>query len=246
MLYTAYMIISPALLGTLGLNAKAKPLYEAALVLGEATIQDLANQSGIKRTTIYYILPSLLEAGVLIEIRKNKKSYYRPESPETVTKRAQEKLIYTEAIPSKAFHKSHKTHIYFLYGPSGFKQIWDKVFASKSREFRIITQGKSFLDFTKEPYILNEIIEKKRKKGISSRQIIVDSPYARSIVEKDAKENRASRFLPRHTELPFTQIISDTFVAFISPRMENMLFIIESEGFAVSSRSLFEEMWKKL
>ncbi len=241
------MRINPSLLTPLGLGPKAAPLYEAALNLGEASVQDLAQVSGIKRTTIYYILPSLLKAGVLIETRRNKKIYYLPESPETVLKRAQERLIYAEkTLAAKKSLPTSRPRIYFLYDPSGFKQVWEKIFASKSKVYRIITDGSSFLDFVKEKYILNEIIATKRKKGISSKQIIVDSPYARSIVAKDAKENRTSRFLPRQTTLPFTLVIGDTCTAFISPRKNNTLFVIENEEFSQTQQSIFDEMWKGL
>jgi hypothetical protein len=120
------------------------------------------------------------------------------------------------------------------------------IFDSKTKEFRIITDGTSFLDFVKEKYILDEIIEKKKKLGVSSRQIIVDSVYARKIVAKDSKENRQSKLLSSSCALPFTEVVADTFVAFISPRFDNTLFVVENAQFAETRKNIFEEMWKTL
>jgi HTH-type transcriptional regulator, sugar sensing transcriptional regulator len=233
-----------------GLSDKAARIYIAALDKGETTVQSLAQASEIKRTTIYYILNELLDTGALIEVKRRKKVYYIADLLENFLRRARERLTYPDGkieVDLTTTHSpSHKPRIHFLYGPNGFKQIWNKVFSSKSREYCIVTDGSGFLDFVKEKYIINEIISMKRKKGISSKQIIVDSTYARSIVAKDGKENRTSKFLPRHHKLPFTEVISETFVAFISPRTDNTLFVIENEEFVLTRKHLFEALWESL
>jgi|ERR1035437_894497 sugar-specific transcriptional regulator TrmB len=238
------------LIQNMGLSDKAARIYLAALELGESTVQTLAEKSGLKRTTVYYILDELLAAGAIFETKRNKKIYYLAELPRYLLKRAKERLSETEdaveALDAREHSVFKKPRIYFLYGPSGFKQIWDKIFNSKTKEFRIITDGASFLDFVKEKYILDEIIKNKRALGVSSKQIIVDSPYARSIVAKDQKENRASRFLSSKITLPFTEVISEEFVAFISPRWDNTLFVVENERFAETRRHLFDATWDSL
>jgi len=234
----------------LGLSEKAAKVYLASLELGEATIQELARKSKVKRTTIYYTLNELKEAGAVIETKRNKKIYYIPESPRNLLKTVKDKIWdFEESLESieavkHAVYK--KPRLYFLYGAAGFKQIWNMIFASPEKEFRIITEGESFLDYVKEKYILDEIIKTKKKLGISSKQLIRDSAYARQIIAKDAKENRTSKLLPPIYKLPFTEIISKDFVAFISPRFDNSLFIVENEDFAKTRRSLFEAMWNSL
>ena len=76
--------------------------------------------------------------------------------------------------------------------------------------------------------------------------MIVDSPYARSIVAKDARENRVSKYLPVSCKLPFTEVICDTFVALISPRWDDTLFVVENEQFAVTRRNVFDTLWERL
>lgn len=231
----------------LGLNTKAARIYLAALELGEATVQELAQKSRLKRTTLYYILDELIEAGALISTKVGKKNYFVPERPVNLVKRAKEKIANfeesLEALEDKIGEKHKKPRVYFLYGSSGFKQVWDMILSAKEKEYRIITQGESFLGYVREKYIIDEIITQKKKRNVSSRQLITDSIYARKIIVKDSQENRISKLLPPSYKLPFTEIITESLVAFISPKFDNMIFVVEDIYFSQTRKSIFETLW---
>lgn len=238
------------LVSNLGLSTKAAKAYLALLELGEATIQSLAKKAGLKRTTLYYTIDELTSAGALIKTKRNKKVFYIPAEPASLLKatrarifEVEESIDQLEAIKHSVYKKPR---VDFLYGPQGFKHIWDMIFASPSKEYSIITDGASFLDFVREKYILQDIIKKKRELGIKSRQIIMDSEYAKKIVAKDSQENRQSKIISPRYKLPFTEVICDGFVAFISPRWDDMLFVIENENFAKTRKNLFEALWEKI
>src|SRR3989344_4759053 len=228
----------------LGLNTKAAKIYLAALELGEASVQQLAQKSKIKRTTLYYILDELVESGVLVCTKVGKKIYYVPEQPATLLKNAKEKISNFEEslqlLEEKVGYIKNKPRVYFLYGSAGFKEAWDIILNTKEKEYRIITQGENFLDYVKEKYIIDEIITKKKNLGVRSKQLISDSPYARKIIAKDVRENRVSKILSPIYKLPFTEIITESVVAFISPRFNNMIFIVENDSFSRTRRSVFE------
>lgn len=231
----------------LGLTTKAARIYLAALELGEATVQELAQKSRLKRTTLYYILDELIEAGALIYTKVGKKNYYVPERPQNLLKRAKERIANFEEslqlLEGKMGEKHKKPRVYFLYGSSGFKQVWDIILSTKEKEYRIITQGESFLGYVREKYIIDEIIAQKKKGNVSSRQLISDSIYARKIIAKDSQENRTSKLLPPSHKLPFTEIITESLVAFISPKFDNMIFVVEDIYFSQTRKSIFETLW---
>lgn len=234
----------------LGLSTKAAKIYLAALELGEASVQQLAQKARIKRTTLYYILDELVEAGALICTKTGKKIYYVPEQPATLLKNAKEKISNFEEslklLEDKAGYINRKPRVYFLYGSAGFKQVWDMILNTKEKEYRIITGGENFLDYVKEKYIIDEIIAKKKKLGVLSKQLITASAYARQIVAKDSQENRVSKLLPPIYKLPFTEIITESVVAFISPRFNNMIFIVENDSFSRTRKSIFEILWDSI
>jgi HTH-type transcriptional regulator, sugar sensing transcriptional regulator len=235
------------ILKNLGFSLGAAKVYLAALELGEATVQEIAKRSKVPRTSIYYLLGELVEACALVITKRGKKSYYVAAPPRSVLSRARERLVDFEDSIDELEGRMHavypKPRVYFLHGPLGFKRVWDMIFELPEKEYSIITEGSSFLDFVKEKYIIDEIIRKKKSLGIRSRQLIMDSPYAREIIAKDARENRESKILsPRH-RLPFTEIVTKKFVVFISPRWDNTLFVIENENFAITRNSIFESLW---
>lgn len=233
-----------------GLNDTEAKLYKAALELGEASIQGLARSAGVKRTSIYYMLDDLVSKGVLIALKRNKKTLYMATPPADLLKSFKSRLQdFEKTADILEEHRNslfHKPAIYFLQGSSGFKQVWNLIFESHPKEYRIMTEGLNFLDFIKEKYIINEIIQTKKKLGVKSKQIIPDSAYARKIIEKDSVENRQSKLLPTHTSLPFTEIIAPKMVAYISPRFNNVIFVVENEVFAESRKVVFDLLWEKL
>lgn len=236
------------ILRNLGFSELAARVYLAALELGEATVQEIGNRAKVPRTSIYYLLNELVDSCALIMTKRNKKTYYLAAPPKAVLARARERLSDFEDSLEELEARQHavyeKPRVYFLYGPLGFKRIWDMIFDLPEKEYSIITDGASFLDFVKEKYILDDIIKRKKALGVKSRQLIMDSPYARDIVSKDGRENRQSKLLSPHYKLPFTEIITKKFVVFISPRWDNTLLVIENRNFAVTRESIFETMWR--
>lgn len=225
-------------------------LYLAALELGEASVQDMAKKSKIKRTSIYFMLEDLESKGVLTTAKRNKKTYYIATSPADLLKSFRRRL--SEFEKTAEVLEQHKgkiikrPRIYFLQGPSGFKQVWDLVFASNPKEYRITTEGLNFLDFVKEKYVVNEIIKQKIEQGVKSFQIIPDTTYAIKIISRDKFENRQSRILPMDTKLPFTEIICPRLVAYISPRFNDNIFVVEDETFAEGRKVVFDLLWGRL
>ncbi len=237
-------------IANLGFSETEAKTYLSVLELGEATIQDIAKYSKIKRTSLYYILEKLTKETVVFTTKRNKKVFYVATSPKELMKRTRERLTefenLLEQIEDRKHTVYHKPRVYFLYGPSGFKHVWQMIFDSKCKEFRIITEGSNFLDFVKEKYILDEIIKSKKDLGVKSRQLIVDSVYAQKLIKNDKIQNRESKLLPKETKIPFTEIITDNFAAFISPRWDNFLFVTENDAFVQTRKSMFDLLWKVL
>jgi sugar-specific transcriptional regulator TrmB len=237
-------------LKTLGLSDKAAKVYLANLALGETTVLELAKESGVPRTSIYYTLDELREKGMITESERGKKTYYMYVEPETILKEARQKIVSLDEILPELeelkWAENRKPRVEFYFGPTGFKEVWMKILRSEGEPFCIITAADHFSGYVKERYILDEIISEKKKLGKRSKQIILDSKEARNIVIKDEKENRQSKLLPTEYPLTFTEIITKDFVVFISRRQENIIFTIDHKGFTETRQSAFNVMWDGL
>jgi sugar-specific transcriptional regulator TrmB len=78
------MSVSIKTLEAFGLTEKEASVYKAALELGAATADQLATQSGIKRSTTYLQIEQLQEMGLMSTFEQGKKTLFTPESPENL------------------------------------------------------------------------------------------------------------------------------------------------------------------
>ncbi len=239
------------LIKSAGMTDKESKVYLAALELGEGTVQDIAKKSGVVRTSLYYILERLVREGFIIETKRNHKNYYTACPPIDLAKILRQRIREFEenidVLEERRNAMFKRPRMYFLYGPAGFKEAWNMIFKSEPKEYRITTEGLNFLDYVKAKYIVDEIIAEKKRQGVKSYQLIVDSTYARQqIVPKDKNENRSTKFLPAGTELPFTEVICPKLVAFISPRYNDSIFVIEDESFSKTRTAIFDQLWQRL
>ncbi len=234
----------------LGFSQKGAQFYIAALRLSQGTVLSISREAGLSRTSAYYVVLELLTRGALEEVRIGKKTYYQPIAPDRLLADARDRVAEVEnVVPELRALIGTRTRgakVKVLYGVAGFKQLWDNLLSKPRQEYSLITSGTNFLDFTSERYILANIIARKKKSGITSKQLIVDSEYARKIVAKDVAENRTSKLIPKNCKLQFTELITKDWVAFVSPRAENLIVYIESSDFAATRHSLFNLLWQLL
>ena len=230
-----------------GLNEKQAKLYLACLKHDLATVQDLSEKSGLKRTTIYSLIESLEKLDLIHVIKKKKKTYIEAQPPEILIEalgnrkeKLERALPYFEEIKKQPDH--HPKFILYR-GNEGFKNFWRDILHSSEKEWLIMTSGKEFLSFVSESYVVSRFIKEKKKRDIKSRQIISDSRYAREIVKKDKEENRESRIVSHKYPLASMEIVYGNKVAIISSCCENLLIVIESEDISRSHRSYFEMLW---
>lgn len=238
------------ILTDLGLEAKQAKIYLSLLELGEATVQEVAKQASVRRTSAYYILDQLREKGLVFQTKSKKRTYYIAEDPNQLLKQFRNKtdkfadqIKFLEAIHNRS---AEKPRIYLFKGKEGFRKILQFILDSNIEEYLIITDPREFVSFVKKGYIERNIISKKTKRNIRSRQLIAQSEYAKQIMAKDKRENRVSKCLPYNHTISFTTIIFGNKVALISPFIENNMLIIESEAFAKTQRSIFEILWEVL
>ena len=234
-------------LKSLGLSEKHSKVYLVALENGECGVSFLAQKSGIKRTTVYEIIEDLVDEGFLFETQVGKKTLYGAVTPRQILKlkrraleRVEEEINHLEA---KHYSSFDVPKIKFHYGSVGFKNIWNEILENTKKDYRIITNGSIFDGYVTNNYLFDEIIKKKKERKLNSKQLITDSGLAQRIIARDDQDNRITRILPPDTQVEFTEVISDSMVAFMSEPVHNFQFIVQSKAFAHFRRQMFDVMW---
>jgi hypothetical protein len=133
---------------------------------------------------------------LVYKTKLKKRTYFLPESPTIVLETLRQKLDkFGERIDDlkNLYRKNHKKpRISFFNGADGFRKIWKIIFNSGIKEYLIITDPREIPGFVQRGYIEGNIIKKKIKLNIKSRQLIAFSEYPKEIIAKDRGEGEES------------------------------------------------------
>lgn len=240
------------LVDDMGFSDKKSAVYLSVLKLGEATSNDIAKNAGIKRTTVYNILPELLKDGVIHKSKRLKKTLFYVEDPSDLIARIDEKKFgIEEIIPSlSSLQMTNKSNpkIVQYEGQNGIIQLYKDMLDS-------IPVGGELLsiigaNYAKElmPYhILEYYSDFRLKKKISHKIIGTNNDFIQSFKAKDKDEYRETRILEEGNELIGSDIrIFGNKIAMLSFKEGFIGVIIESEDLNKLNKILFERVWKSL
>lgn len=246
--------ISTALL-QLNFSEKEIIVYLSVLQSNNASIPNLAKDTGLSRGTVYDVIEKLKDKGFVAEIKKGKKRRLIAENPtnkfysllDKKHKELEEASALVENIlPTiKAINvgEDYKPQIRVYSGEKGFKQVWDEIFATKEKTFLSIAQIETFVKFGGEEF-LTEIQKRKGRLGFFSRAINEYSEIAEKMKGDDRKYNRETRIAPKEFRFPSTEIIFGDKIAMFSTKEENIIVVIQSKDFAETHQAYFEMLWK--
>lgn len=194
----------------LGLSNKEACVYVANLMLGPASVQQIADLSGIKRVTTYVILESLVGLGLVSQSVKGKKTYFNAENPmnlrRLLEKREQEvkdqKANFESLLPQLLDLKSlpkNTPSVKFYDSAEGIKSIM-KTFLAEHKEEEDFQEiyGISNLDqlYVFFPEFRESSANPTRvSEGVKSR-IIYTSSDGSTMKTSDKNRNRTSRWVP--------------------------------------------------
>jgi sugar-specific transcriptional regulator TrmB len=234
----------------LGLNEKEAKVYLALLELGEGNIQQIAKESGIKRTTVYDIIDSLKAKNLLSQIAKNKKIIYFAEDPrkfeENIEEKKQTLKTVLPELLSIANRLEKKPKIKYFEGASGIAEIYEDTLRYSDYELLVWGSEKSKYGFG-EDFLLGHYVPRRLKKKIWVRAIAPDSEMMRTYKELDEKSLRKVKLI-KEPNLPIEieiNLYANNKIAMMSFE-EKFGLIIESQKIYTTLKSIFEMNWTML
>lgn len=242
----------------LGLSQKEARVYLANLMLGAATVQKIADQSGIKRVTTYVILESLNNLGLVSQSTKGKKTYFVAEEPSQLRRLLQKK---EQAIKEQQSHfdailpelnqlktmPTESPNVRFYDTAEGIRGMMASFLSSHKREGVEMVYGISNLDqlYGFFPEFSHTGGNPDRLKSAIPSRIIYTTKNGRVMKEKDAELNRTSRFVPAD-KFPLNgdlSIVGDHVVLLSLTGNKPIGVTINSQQLAETMRALFELSW---
>jgi len=239
-------------LQNIGLDGKEAKIYLASLQLGPAAIQDLSKASGIKRSTVYEVIDTLIDKALITVSQKGKRKVFTAQEPDNLLLfLKQRENILAEIMPDLEALKNtaaKKPAIRIFEGQKGLEQIYEDMI-KKQGEILVLAAprekiAKGMMDF------LHDWRHRRYAAKVPVRRI--------NINETGDKNNDYRQFeLPEKIEVikylpkenyPFTVgiYIYRQKVAFISFSEQEMVgIIIRSPEINATMKMIFEMFWGK-
>jgi HTH-type transcriptional regulator, sugar sensing transcriptional regulator len=226
-----------------GLSEKEIKIYLSNLKLGTTTANQIAIDSGVKRTTTYEVIESLKQKGIVSTFKKDKKSFFEATDPKRLISilKEKEKLIENILPELEKMQKStsEKPTVQLFIGKEGIKTIFEEILEHKMDYW---ISGNTDI-FEKLGYYFPNFIQRRIKAGIHARVIETRSGLTKEHKRTAKKDNRKIKFLD--FKLKSQIVIYENNAAFITISDEELVGIKITNKFIIETqKQLFEILWK--
>ncbi|MCX6791157.1 MAG: hypothetical protein NTV62_03135 [Candidatus Gribaldobacteria bacterium] len=230
-----------------GLSNNEAKVYLAGLEIGQASIQDLAQKSQVKRTTIYTVLEGLKEKGLMSQIKRGSKAFLVSENPENLLAYSDRRhQALREALPElKSIYNISwvKPKVRFFEGQEGYLVVYENILKEKPKEVLAIASYENFMKHIDSQY--EEQWTKRRiEKGIKLRWLDFKTQKVIKRVKEGRKAQREIRFLPEKFKFTSSMFIyGDKLIIVSGKNKEFIAIVIENSEFHQMFSQLFEIIW---
>ncbi len=229
-------------------NAEAK-VYLAMLKLGESKTGQIIEKTSLQSSTVYHVLGSLLEKGVVSFILKGKVKYYRAESPSIFVHFLEDKKRkLNDLMPQlKDMEEESKSpqSAKVYKGMKGLQTAFADVLITlkKGEEYCFFQAHHYNLYNPRVTLFFRNYHLKRSEKGIKVKGLAIDT------TKKKVKEIFKGL---KHTNLRYVKDFLPTGLIIYKDKVITLdfedtptAFVIQSKTVAESYRKFFEEKWKK-
>ena len=239
------------ILKEIGLSENEAQVYLTSLSLGPTTILRIAKSSGIRRTTVYSVVETLKNKGLIHIKPQGLKQLYVAENPDKLDsiienkKRSLMKLLpeFTALYDLKGGESTVK----YYEGLNAVKNIYETILdpMKPSDDYLVISDLEKFFVKTDQKYF-EEFLEKRIKSRVKARLISTDSERARYMKQYARNMNQEVRILPEGSKLSVDTMIVPQKVTIFNLDEPISAVSLENNAMIQMHRELFEIIWRSL
>jgi sugar-specific transcriptional regulator TrmB len=238
----------------LGLSEAEINLYSISLVMGNASISEIAKHLGISRPNVYKVIAGLEKHGLTQFTQHNKYSRkFSVESPSVVLEKLREKRekmsqldhSLVSALPDllTLYHQEESsTKIKVLQGREQYLKAFNEILEQEKKEIQYFGSAEDFVNFI-SPAAEADWIKRRMKKGIVIKSLLLPSETALAFSSNDAKEMRETKILKG--AWPFVtsfQLFSNKVIIW-QPKAP-LAILIEDKFIVEMLKSIFDKLWE--
>jgi HTH-type transcriptional regulator, sugar sensing transcriptional regulator len=234
----------------LGLTENESAVYLAALSLGPTTVLKLARTTGIKRTTVYSVVDSLKQQGLMVLEIQGFKQYYAAEHPDKLDRIVDERRAKLKhALPELAA-------LYNVRGGESFIKYYEGLEAIKSVYESLIRDIRPHQDYCivsdiaqwvmHDQQYFTKFIERRAKLDIHTRLLLTDTPTAQEHKVYEQNYHETVKILPKNTVLSTNMVITPQKVVIHQLTSPLFAIVIENQSIIRMQKECFEIMWNAI
>ncbi len=231
-----------------GLSPQETMVYTKLLEMGGADATSLAQNVGLKRTTVYPILERLISHGVVSSYDQGKKKLFTPIRPNRLPALYENKLqSLINIIP--LLEKSQGTQgseygVRLIKSERELENLYADILEEyKGREYYIIGSVPSFLNVDRE-FFLN--FRKKRAAAGTKVKLLLSNDSRTEESQKDTSLLREFKYLPEKYVFKSTIDIYDNKIVIVGSEVKALAVVIAIPPMVDVFRSVFEILWETL
>src|SRR3989338_5531194 len=234
----------------IGLSEKEATIYLASLSLGSSTVLKIARRSNMKRTTVYSVIDTLKEKGLIRIDLKGLKQKYIAENPEKLEvmleRRANEFQNKLPEFMALYKLKGEESTIKYYTGLEAMKNIYmDTLKEIKIHEdYLVIANQEKW--YTLQSEFAQKFIEAQAKLKINICLLFQDSPIAREQKKFEKNFNRKIKILPAGTPLNVDTLLLPNKLIVLELTPPYMTVVIENKSLIELHREMFELIWHSI
>lgn len=237
-------------LENLGLSENEAKVYLAALSLGPSIVSKISLAAQTKRTTVYSMVDSLKQKGLMfVEMRGFKKLYVaeNPEKLESVINLRKEKLHNILPELSALYNlKGEESLIKYHEGLESVKSTYDTLLdsARNHEDYLVVSDIDQWYNLDKDYF--ESFVKRRSKRNIAIRVLLQNSETAQIFKQKEKNYNEEVKILPKDTQLTTNLVIIPKMVVIHQLTPPIMAIVIENKNIVQMHKEMFEIMWKSI
>ena len=236
-------------------------LYLILLNKGPVSVRDLAEISGIKRTTAYIYIDQLIDKGLVLKMVRESKKLVAANQPESSLKFLIEQKLQIANSTQKALPEIltiinntphakniNDAEIKYLKGINSIRSIYEEAF--KGNEIRSYVKVEEKADLSPDNADLFHKALNKNKK-LKIWEIVYESPFSRRQAMRILSQSKSyfHKFMPSDLNWSITSediVMYDGKVAIIDYKGRVGAVVLQSNDFYHNSTQIFDFIWRIL
>ena len=234
----------------LGLTENESRVYFSALSLGPTTILKISQSAELKRTSVYSIIESLKQKGLMnIQVDGFKKKFVAedPNKLEVMLEIKKKKLDVILPEFSALYNlQGGESVIKYYEGIEAVKGVYESMIRDirPGEDYLVFSNQDQWLILDKEYFM--DFLYRRAKLPIKIRMIFQDTEMAHEWKAMERNFNAAVRILPKETQLKTNLVITPQRVLIHQLTQPIIGIVIENKSVIQMHREMYEIIWKSL